>query len=298
VIFRRVIASVFTAGLLASCSIVPSATEAFTAADSTWSREKFNAFLSELIQAGQIESGVGGASGQDARGVATILIRQEVTNDFLQSQGEAITAADRAALLENVASNDPFYSYSETLQDVLLQINAGRTALDRVKMPSSDALSDLYNTLPARAGVACISHIVVSTRDDANSALKRVKGGEKFADVAKDVSLEPAAQQTGGALASEDNPCFTLDTLRQANFDPLFVAGVLSARAGIPTGPVKSTFGYHIILNAPWNEVSEAVIRLVEGSPGVVLNEGHLFASSISVSSSIGRWNTISGQVE
>jgi hypothetical protein len=145
-----------------------------------------------------------------------------------------------------------------------------------------------------------MSHIVVETRDEANAALRRLKNGEQFADVAKDISIEPAAQESGGALANQeqDNPCFTLSGLRQANLDPDFVAGALAARAGVPTGPIKSSFGYHIIMNAPWDDVSEAVTALVQESPGTVLNEGFLYASEISVASSIGRWSVVNGQVE
>jgi hypothetical protein len=285
---------------LASCGVVPSAKDAFSVGDESWSREKFNAFLSELIKAEQIAAFGGGVSGEDARGVATVLIRQEATNVFLESQGESITDADRAALLADVTEDDPFNSYSETLQNVLLQINASRSALSRVKMPSSDALKSLYNTLPAHAGVLCISHLVVETRDEALRGLRRIKNGEEFAAVAKDMSIEPAAIQTGGALANpaDNNPCFTLEGIRQEGFDPLFVAGAMSARAGIPTGPIKSSFGYHVIVNAPWNDVSDAVTALVEQSPGTVLNEGFLVSTDIAVSSSIGTWSAVNGRLE
>jgi hypothetical protein len=300
VIFRRLIALVFAAGLLASCSTISSATDAFSVEDTSWSREKFNAFLTELIEAGQLNAVVGGASSEDARAVATILIRQEAINVFLKSQGQSITDADRNALVATLSPGDPFYSYSQTLQDALLQINAAPTALARVGMPTAQDLAALYNTLPASAGVVCLSHIVVNTRDEANAALKRLRNGEKFAKVAKDVSIEPAAATTGGALANQEqgNPCFTLNGLSQVNFDPLFVTAALSARAGIPTGPAKSSFGYHIILNAPWNEVSDAVTALVSASPGPVLSQGYLISTNISVASSIGRWNTATGQVE
>lgn len=298
--FRRLIACVCAAGALGACSVVPSSTEAFSVDGNSWSRETFNEFLSELIGVGQITETETGATGEEARSVATILIRQEATNAFLAEQGEQITDQDRASILDTINAGDPFFSYSETLQDSLLEINLTPTVLGRIAMPSAAQLEALYNTLPARAGVVCMSHIVVKTRDQANAALRRVNSGEKFADVAKDVSIEPAAQQTGGALEnqSQDNPCFTLTELRQANLDPDFVAGALSARAGIPTGPVKSSFGYHIIMNAPWNDVSDAVTTLVKEAPGAVLNEGFLISSKVSVSSSIGRWNIVSGQVE
>ena len=285
---------------LASCGMVPSANDAFTVGDTSWSREKLNTFLTELINVQQIASFGGGANGEDARGVATVLIRQEATNAFLASQGESITDADRAALLANVTPEDPFNSYSDLLQDTLLQINASSTALARVKMPTTDALKALYNTLPAHAGVLCLSHIVVETREDAMKALRRVNNGEDFATVARDVSIEPAALQTGGALANQvdNNPCFTLEGIRQEGFDPLFVAGAMAARAGIPTGPVKSSFGYHVIMNAPWDQVAAAVSALVETSPGNVLNEGYLVSSDIAVASSIGTWNVVNGALE
>ena len=197
-IFRRIALSAVAVMTLASCGIVPSANDAFSVGDTSWSREKFNTFLTELINVQQIASFGGGANGEDARGVATVLIRQEATNAFLASQGESITDADREALLANVTPEDPFNSYSELLQNTLLQINASSTALARVKMPTTDALKALYNTLPARAGVLCLSHIVVETREDAMKALRRVNNGEDFATVARDVSIEPAALQTGG----------------------------------------------------------------------------------------------------
>ena len=288
------------AGALSACSVVPSATEAFSVSGTSLSRDSFNTFVGELIGLGQVPEGDNGGSGEETRSVATILIRQEATNDFLAEQGQSITAEDRASLLATINEGDPFYSYSKKLQDSLIEINLSPVVLGRVPMPSATQLKELYNTLPARAGVVCMSHIVVDTREDANEVLRRLKNGEAFADVAKDASIEPAAQQTGGALANQqdNNPCFTLSALRQAGLDADFVAGALSARAGIPTGPVKSSFGYHIILNAPWDDVSEAVTALVQESPGAVLNEGYLYTSKISVSSSIGRWNVVTGQVE
>jgi hypothetical protein len=271
VIFRRIALSAIAVVSLASCGVVPSANDAFSVEETSWSREKFNDFLAELINAQQITTASGGANAEDARGVATVLIRQEATDAFLASQGESITQADRDALLADLTEADPFYTYSETLQDV-----------------------------PARAGVLCISHIVVTTREEANTALRRLKNGEDFATVAREMSIEPAALQTGGALTNQtdNNPCFTLEGIRQEGFDPQFVAGAMSARAGIPSGPVKSSFGYHVILNAPWDDVADAVTALVETSPGNVLNEGYLVSADIEVASSIGRWNIVNGSIE
>ena len=299
-IFRRIALSAIAVVSLASCGVVPSANEAFSVGESSWSREKFNDFLAELIAAQQITSFGGGANAEDARGVATILIRQEATDAFLTTQGESITDADREALLSDLTEADPFYTYSETLQNVLLQINASRAALSRVKMPSATELRDLYNTLPARAGVVCMSHIVVTSRSEATTAIRRLNNGEDFATVAREMSIEPAALQTGGALTNQatNNPCFTLEELRQEGFDPLFVSGAMSAGAGIPTGPVKSSFGYHVIMNAPWDDVADAVTALVEASPGIVLNEGYLVGSDITVASSIGTWNIVNGSLE
>jgi peptidyl-prolyl cis-trans isomerase C len=78
-------------------------------------------------------------------------------------------------------------------------------------------------------------HILVATEDDAQAALKRIKAGEDFAKVAKDVSKDPGSD--GGDLG-----WFTKDRMV-----PEFAEAAFKLEIGQMSDPVKSQFGWHII---------------------------------------------------
>lgn len=85
---------------------------------------------------------------------------------------------------------------------------------------------------------ACISHILLETEAEATETKTRLDAGEDFAAVATEVSIEPAAAESGGSLG-----CTPL-----TQWDPDFVAGVKAAEVGVVTQPVQTQFGWHLIL--------------------------------------------------
>ncbi|HEY5226369.1 MAG TPA: peptidylprolyl isomerase [Methylovirgula sp.] len=78
-------------------------------------------------------------------------------------------------------------------------------------------------------------HILVATKEEAEAALKRVKGGEDFAKVAKEVSKDSGAD--GGDLG-----WFTKERMV-----PEFAAAAFKLKVGQISDPVKTQFGWHII---------------------------------------------------
>jgi peptidyl-prolyl cis-trans isomerase C len=78
-------------------------------------------------------------------------------------------------------------------------------------------------------------HILVDTEADAQAALKRIKAGEDFAKVAKEVSKDGAAD--GGDLG-----WFTKDRMV-----PEFAEAAFKLNEGEVSDPVKTQFGWHII---------------------------------------------------
>jgi parvulin-like peptidyl-prolyl isomerase len=70
------------------------------------------------------------------------------------------------------------------------------------------------------------------------------------------------------------------------------MAGAVAAKMGVPTGPVKSQFGYHIILNNKYSEVKDSLIATVNGNAGSNLLAGYMTTAKISVNSSYGVWNS------
>jgi peptidyl-prolyl cis-trans isomerase C len=102
-------------------------------------------------------------------------------------------------------------------------------------------------------------HILVPTEAEAQAALKRVKGGEDFAKVAKEVSKDPSAE--GGDLG-----WFTKDRMV-----PEFAEAAFKLEPGQISDPVKSQFGWHIIQLEgkrqksfpPFEEVRDQIVRYV-----------------------------------
>jgi peptidyl-prolyl cis-trans isomerase C len=78
-------------------------------------------------------------------------------------------------------------------------------------------------------------HILVATEGDAEAVEKRLKAGEDFAKVAKEVSKDPGSE--GGDLG-----WFTKDRMV-----PAFADAAFKLKDGEISAPVKSQFGWHVI---------------------------------------------------
>jgi peptidyl-prolyl cis-trans isomerase C len=79
-------------------------------------------------------------------------------------------------------------------------------------------------------------HILVNSEEDAQAVVKRLEAGEKFEDVAKQVSLD-GSRDYGGDLGF-----FTAGEMV-----PEFSKAVFAMKKGDVSPPVKTDFGWHII---------------------------------------------------
>lgn len=80
-------------------------------------------------------------------------------------------------------------------------------------------------------------HILLATEAEAKDAKKKIDGGKSFEEVAKDFSKDAASAKQGGDLGY-----FTKDKMV-----PEFANVAFGLKKGEVSGPVKSSFGYHII---------------------------------------------------
>jgi len=100
-------------------------------------------------------------------------------------------------------------------------------------------------------------HILVATEADAQAVLKRLKSGEDFAKVAKEMSKDPGSE--GGDLG-----WFTKERMV-----PAFADAAFKLKDGQLSDPVKSQFGWHIIQVEgrrtksfpPFDQVREQLVR-------------------------------------
>jgi len=80
------------------------------------------------------------------------------------------------------------------------------------------------------------AHILVKTEKEVNNILERLKKGEKFSAIAKDVSLCPSKKRGGD-----------LGTFGRGQMVKEFETAAFALDKGQISGIVKTQFGYHII---------------------------------------------------
>ena len=81
------------------------------------------------------------------------------------------------------------------------------------------------------------AHILVNSEKDAQNIMARIEKGEKFEDLAKRFSKCPSKSKGGN-----------LGWFGKGDMVPEFENAAFSAQKGAVVGPVKTQFGYHIIL--------------------------------------------------
>ncbi len=106
---------------------------------------------------------------------------------------------------------------------------------------TEDALRPRYDTFvetaPPREEVK-VRHILVATEDEAKAAIERIAGGAAFADVAKETSTGPSADEGGD-----------LGFIARDQVVAEFAEAAFSLAPGEMTeAPVKTGFGWHAIM--------------------------------------------------
>jgi len=285
---------------LTACSTITNNSTAATVNGVEISRATLEKFVNELSAAGQLEVADGVALGDDVRSILTAIIKSKNYVEFLKSVDFTITDEMRKVVEKSI--DDPAVKLmSKELKAAIIDLNTATQAIQTMKSPSEQVIADLYNESPSLTGVMCISHIITKNKDTAVDVLNNLNNGADFATLAGKYSIEPNAKQSGGALrgsleTGETTPCMTLLDY-QAGFDPLFTAGAIEAKAGVPFGPVESSFGFHVILAQPFDAVKESVLNSIAASPGLLLATGHVAHAKITVDPAYGRWSTATGTI-
>ncbi|HEV7368662.1 peptidylprolyl isomerase [Arenibaculum sp.] len=81
-------------------------------------------------------------------------------------------------------------------------------------------------------------HILVASEEEARKVIERIKGGEDFAEVAREVSTDRAAAAQGGDLGY-----FTRDQM----VEPFAEAAFAMEPGNLTEDPVQTQFGWHVI---------------------------------------------------
>jgi len=104
---------------------------------------------------------------------------------------------------------------------------------------TDEEVKKYYDTHPGEFSTdrARASHILVKTKEEADSLLKRLKAGEDFATLAEKNSIDKGSAAKGGDLGF----------FGRGQMVPEFEKVVFSMKKGQVSEPIKTQFGYHII---------------------------------------------------
>ena len=205
--------------------------------------DELNALQENKVVAEQLKSGgatVNSGVSADQRlaaGWLTTRIRQTVIDAEFASANTPITAEDKqAAMNDQTSTFSPagWAAFSEPFKSTLLERDARLYAVFRH-----------FENCPSGRFV---SHILLSTESKAAATLALInRGREKFTDLAKAQSTDTASGRNGGALGCLSSNEFVAPFQNAAEAAPL----------GTVVGPVKTRFGYHLILVRKWDPVAD-----------------------------------------
>jgi peptidyl-prolyl cis-trans isomerase C len=108
-------------------------------------------------------------------------------------------------------------------------------------------------------------HIMTNTRAEAAAARQRVLGGEDFASVARDVSIDPGTKQAGGLT----RPIALGDGLPSAGMSADLIEQLFDLKVGEVSDPLRSDKGWHVVRleekteagTKPLEEVRDQIVR-------------------------------------
>ena len=169
----------------------------------------------------------------------------EVTDEEVQKQFEE----QKKASFPKEEDYTKFLEQSgQTEEDILLRVrldvlsNKIREKITEGDDEVSDTeITDYYNenkerfAQPERRDLL----VVLTDADDkaaAEEAKSRIEGGEKWADVAKDLSIDPTSKSQGGVLPA------VAEGQQEADFDK----AIFDAEKGETLGPIKTQFGWYV----------------------------------------------------
>jgi len=214
----------------------------------------------------------------------------EPTDDEVDAEVETLIAE-----FGQGATREEFLELQGISEDVL-QLTASQILLQEALTEELSSTIDEPTTEDAEQAIAdspldwtevCAVHILVATEAEADEVLTRLDGGEDFAVVAQEVSLD-----TGSGAAGGDLGCAS-----PAGYVAEFADATMTAEIGVVVGPVESQFGFHIIRVDERSEVPVEDVRLslAEGGVGLAVSDWFVAAietATVTVAEEYGTWQT------
>jgi len=197
------------------------------------------------------------------------------------------------------------YSPTATLDEYLESANASEAGIHLyarqllIQQAIEDELADDY-TKPTLEDAAaelaaspldwtevCSAHILVATKEEAEAVMARLEDGEDFGALATELSIDTQSGANAGDLGC----------VSPATFVPEFAEAAVDAEIDVPTDPVESEYGYHIILVSSRTTAEEdTVLEYLDSKAKYGAVDAWFIASveaaNVVVADSVGVWVT------
>lgn len=169
--------------------------------------------------------------------VLDVLVEQELIAQEAAEQG--ITVSDEAVQTEIeqlVAENGQEY-FNNWLQTSLYTIDEFREVI-RLELLRQQLLAPVLEQVPTEVRHARARHILVNSEEQAQTVLTRLEGGEEFAALAEEFSVDVTSRDNGGDLGWFPRGLLLVPEVEEV---------VFSMEPGQRSGVVASDWGYHVI---------------------------------------------------
>jgi PPIC-type peptidyl-prolyl cis-trans isomerase-like protein len=201
------------------------------------------------------------------------LINQTVIDAEFASQRLQISDADKSTALQLVQAGFArqqgdtavFDAFPKAMRDELV-----------------DARARLDVILRSCASGRLVEHILVHTSAQAEAAALQIRKGAQFGDVARAKSIDKASATQGGVLGC----------VAPGEFAPEFQKAAEEAPFDTVTPPVKTQFGYHLILVQHWNPqlaASQQIAQALQAAAAATL-DARVKALHVKVDPRFGSW--------
>ena len=214
-----------------------------------------------------------------------------VSDEEMSAEADAIFEASGQG-----ETREEFLEVNGVTEEFLLQV-ARQQLLDTqirdvfaadVEQPTQE---EIEGVMAEAEALYCASHILVATQAEADDVLTRLEAGEEFAVVAAEVSTDGSSAQ-GGDLGCSPSE----------NFVPEFATALTAAEVDVPTAPVESEFGFHVILlredEIPTEaETAEALTAQVVGEATNAWFLEQVETAEVTIDETYGTWQSSPPQV-
>jgi peptidyl-prolyl cis-trans isomerase D len=213
-----------------------------------YSRLQFRQLLEQEMLIGQLRAGISGTGFVTDQQVENFARLEMQTRDFamltVPAQHETIDVSDEQIQKYYDDNADRFRTPEQVIVEYV-ELKK-ESFFDQVEA-SDEELQELYQKqIASLAEQRRAAHILIETGGELSDAeakakideiAERVKSGEDFAVVAKEVSQDPGSANEGGDLGFAG----------PGVYDPAFEDALYALNEGEVSAPVQSEFGWHII---------------------------------------------------